>query len=195
MTQNNQAQNPQEQPQQPAPQNSNVPQPPAGYQPVAPAPNNAPQPQQPQQPQQQQPQQVQPEQAPQYGQPQQPQQQQQQQQQQQTYPNGVPVFDNPFKLKYLFGDGGDGSESLSTLQRVGWLALGFFGGFFGLIAAFLFTGSMSPKRKNQAIMLVWAGFAAQALMFVFMTMFGGGAATTVSAPVSTGAESSSNAFG
>lgn len=193
MTQNNQAQNSQEQSQQPAPQNSNVPQPPAGYQPVAPAPDNAPQPQQPQQSQQQQPQQVQPEQAPQYGQPQQP--QQQQQQQQQTHPNGVPVFDNPFKLKYLFGDGGDGSESLSTLQRVGWLALGFFGGFFGLIAAFLFTGSMSPKRKNQAIMLVWAGFAAQALMFVFMTMFGGGAATTVSAPVSTGAESSSNAFG
>lgn len=185
MTQNNQSQNPQEQPQQPAPQNSNVPQPPAGYQPVAPASNNAPQ-QQPQQPQQ--------EQAPQPEQ-QQPQQQQYQQQQQQTYPNGVPVFDNPFKLKYLFGDGGDGSESLSTLQRVGWLALGFLGGFFGLIAAFLFTGNLSPKRKNQAIMLVWAGFAAQALLFVFMTLFGGGAATTMTAPTSTGVESSSNAFG
>lgn len=148
-------------PQQPAPQQSPVQQPPVQQ----PAPQQAPvqqpnaaQPQAQGDPQQQQ--------APQP--PEQPAQQPNQNQQQPTFrENGA------FSFFATPSDPDDDPTPMSVGFKIGWFVLGLIGGMLGLFMAWLSTSTLSAKRRRQALIWTWAGFAVQAVAFFIIVLNGG----------------------
>lgn len=147
-------------PQQPAPQQSPV-QPPVQQ----PAPQQAPA----QQPNAAQPQpqaQGDPQQAPQP--PEQPAQQLNQNQQQPTFrENGA------FSFFATPSDPDDDPTPMSVGFKIGWFVLGLIGGMLGLFMAWLSTSTLSAKRRRQALIWTWAGFAVQAVAFFIIVLNGG----------------------
>lgn len=147
-------------PQQPAPQQSPV-QPPVQQ----PAPQQAPA----QQPNAAQPQpqgDLQQQQAPQP--PEQPAQQPNQNQQQPTFrENGA------FSFFATPSDPDDDPTPMSVGFKIGWFVLGLIGGMLGLFMAWLSTSTLSAKRRRQALIWTWAGFAVQAVAFFIIVLNGG----------------------
>lgn len=143
-------------PQQPAPQQSPVQQP---------APQQAPA----QQPDAAQPQaqgDLQQQQAPQP--PEQPAQQPNQNQQQPTFrENGA------FSFFATPSDPDDDPTPMSVGFKIGWFVLGLIGGMLGLFMAWLSTSTLSAKRRRQALIWTWAGFAVQAVAFFIIVLNGG----------------------
>lgn len=150
-------------PQQPAPQQSATQQPPVQQ----PAPQQAPaqqpdaaQPQAQGDPQQQQQQAPQP--------PEQPAQQPNQNQQQPTFrENGA------FSFFATPSDPDDDPTPMSVGFKIGWFVLGLIGGMLGLFMAWLSTSTLSAKRRRQALIWTWAGFAVQAVAFFIIVLNGG----------------------
>lgn len=164
-----------------APQESGTPLPPPtpGTQPVVPsapqqqppvqqpAPQQAPaqqsdaaQPQAQGDPQQQQQQAPQP--------PEQPAQQPNQNQQQPTFrENGA------FSFFATPSDPDDDPTPMSVGFKIGWFVLGLIGGMLGLFMAWLSTSTLSAKRRRQALIWTWAGFAVQAVAFFIIVLNGG----------------------
>lgn len=143
-------------PQQPAPQQSPVQQP-APQQAPAQQPDAA-QPQAQGDPQQQQ--------APQP--PEQPAQQPNQNQQQPTFrENGA------FSFFATPSDPDDDPTPMSVGFKIGWFVLGLIGGMLGLFMAWLSTSTLSAKRRRQALIWTWAGFAVQAIAFFIIVLNGG----------------------
>lgn len=164
------------------PQESGAPLPPPtpGSQPVVPsAPQQQPAPQQPpvqqQAPAQQQnapqPQaQGDPQQAP------QPPEQPNQNQQQQTPQNQQqPTFreNGAFSFFATPSDPDDDPTPMSVGFKIGWFVLGLIGGMLGLFMAWLSTSTLSAKRRRQALIWTWAGFAVQAVAFFIIVLNGG----------------------
>lgn len=156
-------------PQQPAPQQPPVQQPPVQQ----PAPQQAPvqqpnaaQPQSQGDPQQQQ--------APQP--PEQPVQQPNQNQQQQAPQNQQqPTFreNGAFSFFATPSDPDDDPTPMSVGFKIGWFVLGLIGGMLGLFMAWLSTSTLSAKRRRQALIWTWAGFAVQAIAFFIIVLNGG----------------------
>lgn len=151
-------------PQQPAPQQSPVQPPvqqPASQQAPAQRPNAAqPQSQAQGDPQQQQQQAPQP--------PEQPAQQPNQNQQQPTFrENGA------FSFFATPSDPDDDPTPMSVGFKIGWFVLGLIGGMLGLFMAWLSTSTLSTKRRRQALIWTWAGFAVQAVAFFIIVLNGG----------------------
>ena len=145
-----------------APQESGTPLPPPtpGTQPVVPS-----APQQPA-PQQSPVQQPAPQQAPQP--PEQPAQQPNQNQQQPTFrENGA------FSFFATPSDPDDDPTPMSVGFKIGWFVLGLIGGMLGLFMAWLSTSTLSAKRRRQALIWTWAGFAVQAVAFFIIVLNGG----------------------
>lgn len=145
-----------------APQESGTPLPPPtpGAQPVVPSAPQQPATQQApaQQPDAAQPQaqgDLQQQQAPQP--PEQPAQQPNQNQQQPTFrENGA------FSFFATPSDPDDDPTPMSVGFKIGWFVLGLIGGMLGLFMAWLSTSTLSAKRRRQALIWTWAGFAVQA---------------------------------
>lgn len=154
-----------------APQENGTPLPPPtpGAQPVAPS---APQQPASQQAPAQQPNAAQPQaqggqqQAPQP--PEQPAQQPNQNQQQPTFrENGA------FSFFATPSDPDDDPTPMSVGFKIGWFVLGLIGGMLGLFMAWLSTSTLSAKRRRQALIWTWAGFAVQAVAFFIIVLNGG----------------------
>lgn len=138
--------------QQPAPQQTPAQQPNAGQPPAQGDPQQAPQP--PEQPVQQ-PNQNQQQQAP-------------QNQQQPTFrENGA------FSFFATPSDPDDDPAPMSVGFKIGWFVLGLIGGMLGLFMAWLSTSTLSAKRRRQALIWTWAGFAVQAVAFFIIVLNGG----------------------
>lgn len=138
--------------QQPAPQQTPAQQPNAGQPPAQGDPQQAPQP--PEQPVQQ-PNQNQQQQAP-------------QNQQQPTFrENGA------FSFFATPSDPDDDPTPMSVGFKIGWFVLGLIGGMLGLFMAWLSTSTLSAKRRRQALIWTWAGFAVQAVAFFIIVLNGG----------------------
>ena len=158
-----------------APQESGTPLPPPtpGTQPVVPSAPQQPAPQQSpvqapaQEPNAAQPQaQGDPQQAPQP--PEQPAQQPNQNQQQPTFrENGA------FSFFATPSDPDDDPTPMSVGFKIGWFVLGLIGGMLGLFMAWLSTSTLSAKRRRQALIWTWAGFAVQAIAFFIIVLNGG----------------------
>lgn len=153
-----------------APSSSDQPLPPPAptTQPVAPAAQQPPQPQQPsaQPPVPGQPSQPQqPNDAQQPARPEQPQQPQQSQQ---------PTFreNGAFSFFATPSDPDDDPAPLSWGFKIGWFVLGLVGGMLGLVMTWLSTATLSPKRRRQALIATWAGFACQAIIFFIVVLTG-----------------------
>lgn len=171
----------------PAPTSSPAaqPQPPVSAQSTAPdqqaAPAEQPQPAQPAQPQQ----------PPQPSQPQQPGSTQQQ-----------PTFreNGAFSFFATPSDPDDDPAPMSWGFKIGWFVLGLIGGMLGLLMAWISTSTLSPKRRRQAVMWTWGGFAVQAIIFLVIVLNGGsfpfipGGSTAAQSAGSAGSGSTS-AFG
>lgn len=138
--------------QQPAPQQTPAQQPNAGQPPAQGDPQQAPQP--PEQPVQQ---------------PNQNQQQQAPQNQQQ------PIFreNGAFSFFATPSDPDDDPTPMSVGFKIGWFVLGLIGGMLGLFMAWLSTSTLSAKRRRQALIWTWAGFAVQAIAFFIIVLNGG----------------------
>ena len=136
----------------PAPQQTPAQQPNAGQPPAQGDPQQAPQP--PEQPVQQ-PNQNQQQQAP-------------QNQQQPTFrENGA------FSFFATPSDPDDDPTPMSVGFKIGWFVLGLIGGMLGLFMAWLSTSTLSAKRRRQALIWTWAGFAVQAIAFFIIVLNGG----------------------
>lgn len=145
-------------PQQPATQQPPVQQP-ASQQAPAQQPNAA-------QPQPQAQGDLQQQQAPQP--PEQPAQQPNQNQQQPTFrENGA------FSFFATPSDPDDDPTPMSVGFKIGWFVLGLIGGMLGLFMAWLSTSTLSAKRRRQALIWTWAGFAVQAVAFFIIVLNGG----------------------
>ncbi len=155
-----------------APQENGTPLPPPtpGVQPVVPS---APQQPAPQQAPAQQPNTAQPQaqddqqQAPQS--PEQPTQQANQNQQ------PKPTFreNGAFSFFATPSDPDDDPTPMSVGFKIGWFVLGLIGGMLGLVMAWLSTSTLSAKRRRQALIWTWAGFAVQAVAFFIIVLNGG----------------------
>ena len=168
------------------PQESGVPLPPPtpGSQPVVPSAPQQPAAQQPapQQPPVQQQAPAQQQNAPQpqtQGDPQQapqPPEQPIQNQQQQTPQNQQqPTFreNGAFSFFATPSDPDDDPTPMSVGFKIGWFVLGLIGGMLGLFMAWLSTSTLSAKRRRQALIWTWAGFAVQAIAFFIIVLNGG----------------------
>lgn len=152
--------------------------------------------QQGQQPYQQQPAQwqsqqpgQQPNQQPPFQAPQQPNQFQQNGQQQNQQPQN-----NGWSFLQPAGNNKD-SAPFTLLSRLGWFALGFVGGFFGMLGAWLMAGSLSPERRKQAVNTTWLGFLCQAILVLIYMLMGGTFPFAPMGATQTASTSSTGAFG
>lgn len=185
MSENNGQNTPQDPPQAPAPDpvaaGQPAPPPAPSAQPVMPAPASPQQPASPAQP-------VRPEpgNGSQQGQPQnggsQPQDAGRQGQQNQQIPQQQPQNERPeptlrengaFSFFATPSDPDDDPAPMSWGFKIGWFVLGFIGGMLGLLMAWISTSTLSPKRRRQAVIATWAGFAAQAIVFLIIVLTGG----------------------
>lgn len=155
-----------------------------------------------QQPYQQQPAQwqaqqpgQQPNQQPPFQVPQQPGQFQQngQQANQQNGQNGQPQ-NNGWSFLQPAGNNKD-SAPFTLLSRLGWFALGFVGGFFGMLGAWLMAGSLPPERRKQAVNTTWLGFLCQAILVLIYMLMGGAFPFAPMGATQTASTSSTGAFG
>lgn len=155
-----------------------------------------------QQPYQQQPAQwqaqqpgQQPNQQPPFQVPQQPGQFQQngQQANQQNGQNGQPQ-NNGWSFLQPAGNNKD-SAPFTLLSRLGWFALGFVGGFFGMLGAWLMAGSLPPERRKQAVNTTWLGFLCQAILVLIYMLMGGAFPFAPMGATQTASTSSIGAFG
>lgn len=96
-------------------------------------------------------------------------------------------------------DPDEDSAPMSIGFKIGWLVLGLIGGMLGLVMAWISTTTLSPKRRRQALLYTWIGFAIQAVLFIVFALtgtsfpFGGNAPSQASsAQTATG---SGSAFG
>lgn len=100
--------------------------------------------------------------------PQQPQQQQPGNEQQPTFrENGA------FSFFATPSDPDDDPAPMSWGFKIGWFVLGLIGGMLGLLMAWISTSTLSPKRRRQAVMWTWGGFAVQAIIFFVIVLNGG----------------------
>lgn len=100
--------------------------------------------------------------------PEQPAQQPNQNQQQPTFrENGA------FSFFATPSDPDDDPTPMSVGFKIGWFVLGLIGGMLGLFMAWLSTSTLSAKRRRQALIWTWAGFAVQAVAFFIIVLNGG----------------------
>jgi hypothetical protein len=104
----------------------------------------------------------------------------------------------------FFGMPGDGNDQqneknvapLTPLARLGWFALGFVGGFFGMLGAWLMASSYPTKKRRQVINTAWLGFLCQAILVLLYMLMGGSFPFAPTASTSTqSSTSTSGAFG
>lgn len=158
------------------------PQPPAPMQPAEPAQQSARSDERSQSTQSQQP-------------PQQPQSKQPAQGQQPTFrENGA------FSFFTTPSDPDDDPAPMSWGFKIGWFVLGLIGGMLGLLMAWISSSTLSPKRRRQAVMWTWGGFAVQAVIFLVIVLNGGSfpflpGGSMVAQSTATGGASSASAFG
>lgn len=57
--------------------------------------------------------------------------------------------------------------------KIAWFILGLLGGMLGLVMTWISTTTLSPKRRRQALIAVWLGFACQAVIFLIIVLMGG----------------------
>ena len=92
----------------------------------------------------------------------------------------------------------DEPPAITWLSRLGYFAMGLVGGFFGVMAVWLLTSSLSPVKKNEAFWIAWLGLAIQAAFFLIFG-FGNGGGGWVGAGsaggTGTGTGSGGSAFG
>ena len=85
--------------------------------------------------------------------------------------------------------------------KIGWFVLGLIGGMLGLLMAWISTSTLSPKRRRQAVIWTWAGFACQAVIFLVVVLTGGsfpflpGGGSTAAQSASSAGAGSTSAFG
>lgn len=160
-----------------APQENGTPLPPPtpGAQPVAPSAPQQPPVQQPasQQAPAQQPNAAQPQ--AQGGQQQAPQPPEQPAQQPNQNQQPEPTFreNGAFSFFATPSDPDDDPTPMSVGFKIGWFVLGLIGGMLGLFMAWLSTSTLSAKRRRQALIWTWAGFAVQAVAFFIIVLNGG----------------------
>ena len=70
-------------------------------------------------------------------------------------------------------DPDDDPMPMSVGFKIGWFVLGLIGGMLGLFMAWLSTSTLSQKRRRQALIWTWAGFAVQAVAFFIIVLNGG----------------------
>lgn len=95
----------------------------------------------------------------------------------------------------------DPNTKLTLAQKAPWFALGFIGGFFGMIAVWLITSRWAPEVRRQATWATWIGFGIEVvIMLIFLNsdiLFGTSfsqSATSATAG-SAGSTGGSSAFG
>ena len=160
-----------------APQENGTPLPPPtpGAQPVAPSAPQQPPVQQPasQQAPAQQPNAAQPQ--AQGGQQQAPQPPEQPAQQPNQNQQPEPTFreNGAFSFFATPSDPDDDPTPMGVGFKIGWFVLGLIGGMLGLFMAWLSTSTLSAKRRRQALIWTWAGFAVQAVAFFIIVLNGG----------------------
>lgn len=84
--------------------------------------------------------------------------------------------------------------------KIGWFVLGLIGGMLGLLMAWISTSTLSPKRRRQAVMWTWGGFAVQAVIFLIIVLNGGSfpfapGGSTAAQSATTAGTGSASAFG
>ncbi len=89
---------------------------------------------------------------------------------------------------------GDSAE-FTLLSRVGWFALGFVGGFFGMLGAWLLAGSLPANRRRQAVNTTWIGFLCQAILVLIYMLMGGAFPFAPTGTTQTSTTQSTSAFG
>ena len=87
------------------------------------------------------------------------------------------------------------SAPFTLLSRLGWFALGFVGGFFGMLGAWLMAGSLPPERRKQAVNTTWLGFLCQAILVLIYMLMGGAFPFAPMGATQTVSTSSTGAFG
>lgn len=160
-----------------APQESGTPLPPPtpGTQPVAPSAAQQPPVQQsaPQQAPAQQPNAAQPQAQDDQQQAPQPPEQPAQQPSQNQQPEPTFRENGAFSFFATPSDPDDDPTPMSVGFKIGWFVLGLIGGMLGLVMAWLSTSTLSQKRRRQALIWTWAGFAVQAVAFFIIVLNGG----------------------
>lgn len=160
-----------------APQESGTPLPPPtpGTQPVAPSDAQQPPVQQsaPQQAPAQQPNAAQPQAQDDQQQAPQPPEQPAQQPSQNQQPEPTFRENGAFSFFATPSDPDDDPTPMSVGFKIGWFVLGLIGGMLGLVMAWLSTSTLSQKRRRQALIWTWAGFAVQAVAFFIIVLNGG----------------------
>lgn len=160
-----------------APQENGAPLPPPtpGTQPVAPSAAQQPPVQQsaPQQAPAQQPNAAQPQAQDDQQQAPQPPEQPAQQPSQNQQPEPTFRENGAFSFFATPSDPDDDPTPMSVGFKIGWFVLGLIGGMLGLVMAWLSTSTLSQKRRRQALIWTWAGFAVQAVAFFIIVLNGG----------------------
>ena len=87
------------------------------------------------------------------------------------------------------------SAPFTLLSRLGWFALGFVGGFFGMLGAWLMAGSLPSERRKQAVNTTWLGFLCQAILVLIYMLMGGAFPFAPMGATQTISTSSTGAFG
>lgn len=87
------------------------------------------------------------------------------------------------------------SAPFTLLSRLGWFTLGFVGGFFGMLGAWLMAGSLPPERRKQAVNTTWLGFLCQAILVLIYMLMGGAFPFAPMGATQTVSTSSTGAFG
>ena len=116
-----------------------------------------------------------------------------QQANQQNGQNGQPQ-NNGWSFLQPAGNNKD-SAPFTLLSRLGWFALGFVGGFFGMLGAWLMAGSLPPERRKQAVNTTWLGFLCQAILVLIYMLMGGAFPFAPMGATQTASTSSTGAFG
>ena len=101
---------------------------------------------------------------------------------------------NP-QWSFLRPAGQNDSAESSALSRLGWFALGFVGGFFGMLAAWLWAGSLPAERRRRAVNTTWLGFLCQAILVLIYMLMGGAFPFAPTGTTQTTTSQSTSAFG
>ena len=88
-------------------------------------------------------------------------------------PNAAQPQGDPQQQQAPPSDPDDDPTPMSVGFKIGWFVLGLIGGMLGLFMAWLSTSTLSAKRRRQALIWTWAGFAVQAVAFFIIVLNGG----------------------
>lgn len=132
-----------------------------------------------------------------------PEQPQAQQDQQSPQNQQQPTFreNGAFSFFATPSDPDDDPTPMSVGFKIGWFVLGLIGGMLGLFMAWLSTSTLSSKRRRQALIWTWAGFAVQAIIFFIMVLTGSSlpfapsTSTTAAQSAGSAGTGSTSAFG